>query len=327
MALAKYSASRMYMKSQLEVCFYLEQNNKAASVFNAVYKEAERVINVISAWQEGTEVHAINRNAGIKAVKVSEELYGLIKRALYTSKLTNGLFDITFASIDKVWYYDRVMKSLPSEQSIRNSVRNINYEYIQLDEQERSVFIINKETKIELGATGKGFVAAVMKTFLINTFGITSGLINAGGDLICWGKKPDGSDWQIGVTDPNNKEKQLALIPVYNKAIATSGSYERYAEFNGKKYSHIIHPKTGYPVEGILSVTVISEDAEMSDAVATSVFLMGVEPGLQFVNRFNDLQCFIIDDFNNYHFSENLKPINITYPSFEKSKQYASIIH
>jgi thiamine biosynthesis lipoprotein len=315
----QYSDSRMYMKSPLDVCFFLDANraNEASLIFNAVYREADRIINIISAWQEGTEVQKINRNAGIQPVNVSDELYGLLKRAVHVSKLTMGLFDITFASIDKLWYYDRPMESLPSDESIRHSIRNINYEYIQLNDTDRSVYITNKGTKIELGATGKGYVTAKMQALLINTFGITSGLINAGGDLVCWGKKADDSDWKIGVADPNNKKKQLAVIPVHNKAIATSGNYERFATFNGKKYSHIIHPKTGYPVKGISSVTVISPDAEMSDAIATSLFLMGVEDGLRFINQFNDIQCFIIDDYHQYHFSENLKPKHITHSSFE----------
>jgi thiamine biosynthesis lipoprotein len=318
MALAKFSDSRMYMKSPLDVCFYFEPNNlkQTAFIFNAVYKEAERIINIISAWQEGTEVYQINKNAGIQAVKVSDELYGLLKRGVYISKITDGLFDITFASIDKLWYYDKPMNSLPSHQSITNSIRNINYQYIHFNDAEQTVFITNKGTKIELGATGKGFVAAKMKALLFDKFNITSGLINAGGDLICWGKKPDNSSWQIGVTNPNNKKEELALLPVHDKAIATSGSYERFALFAGKKYSHIIHPKTGYPVQGILSATVISNDAEMSDAIATSLFLMGVDKGLQFVNKYNDIQCFIIDDGNNYHFSDNLK-----------SKHYQTSIH
>jgi thiamine biosynthesis lipoprotein len=315
----------MYMKSPLDVCFYLGRNRagEAKQIFNAVYREAERIINIISAWQEGTEVCEINKNAGIQPVKVCDELVGLLKRAIHVSKLTDGLFDITFASIDKLWYYDRVMKNLPSDESIKKSVRHINYEYIRLNDEDQTVFITNKGTRIELGATGKGFITAKMKALLIDRFGITSGLINAGGDLVCWGKKTDGSNWKIGVVDPNNKKRQLAIIPVHNKAIATSGSYERFATFNGNKYSHIIHPKTGYPVEGILSVTVISPDAEMSDAIATSVFIMGVEKGLQFINQFNDIQCFIIDDSNTYHFSENLQPKHITHSSFEKTNLYA----
>jgi thiamine biosynthesis lipoprotein len=328
MQVLPFSDSRIYMKSPLDVCFYLDANraNEASHIFNAAYREAERIINIISAWQEGTEVYEINKNAGIQSVNVGDELYGLLKRAIHVSKLTKGLFDITFASIDKLWYYDRPMKSLPSDESIRHSVRSINYEYIQLNDTGPSVYITNKGTKIELGATGKGYVTTKMQAFLINTFGITSGLINAGGDLVCWGRKADGSDWKIGVADPNNKKKQLAVIPVHNKAIATSGNYERFATFNGKKYSHILHPKTGYPVEGISSVTVISPDAEMSDAIATSLFLMGVEEGLQFINQFNDIQCFIIDDRNQYHFSENLKPRHITYSSFEKTNLYVHSI-
>ncbi len=232
-------------------------------------------------------------------------MFGLVKRSIKISELTDGLFDITFASIDKVWYFDRPMLKKPAHEDIQRSIRNINYKYIELDEINRTLYIKNKGTKIELGAIGKGYIVNRVKEKL-QSLGIASGLVNAGGDLIAWGKNEYGEPWKVGVTDPHKKENFIAWLPADNKAIATSGSYERFALIDGVKYSHIIHPKTGYPVSGLQSVTIISADAELCDAIATTVFLLGKEKGLELINRYNDLQCFIVDNKGHYFYSDNL---------------------
>ncbi|MNK24643.1 Thiamine biosynthesis lipoprotein ApbE precursor [compost metagenome] len=303
-----FSKSIASMTSHLDISIVYDSSKpqEAEQLIESGYEEANRLINIISAWQDNTELYAVNQNAGIQPVKVCDELFFLIKRSLKISNLTNGLFDVTFASIDKVWYFDRPMEKLPSEEEIAHSIRNIDYRFIQLNEEKRTVFIQNKGTKIELGAIGKGFIAQKIKIKLQN-LGVSGGLINAGGDLITWGKNEFGEEWRVGIVDPEKKSKSIAWLNLENKAVATSGSYERFAEINGKKYAHIIHPKTGYPVSGLQSVTIISADAELCDAVATSIFLLGREKGLEFVNRFDDLQCFIVDENDNYYYSDNLK--------------------
>lgn len=306
-----FSKSIASMTSHLDVTIVYpgDESHKAEQLIEMAYAEADRLINIISAWQDNTELYAVNQNAGIQPVKVCDELFYLIKRGISISELTEGLFDITFASIDKVWFFDRPMLEVPSAEAIAASVRNIDYRHIQLDEKNKTIYIKNKGTRIELGAIGKGFIAQKMKRKL-EAAGVKGGLVNAGGDLITWGKNELGQIWNVGISDPEKKQKHIAWLPLENMAVATSGSYERFALIDGRKYSHIIHPKTGYPVKGIGSVTVLSKDAELCDAIATSVFLLGVQRGLGFVNRFSDLQCFIIDDHNNYYYSDNLKKVN-----------------
>lgn len=308
MPLKSYTRSIPSMTTLLEVTVLMEEgkDQEAKQIIQQSFDEANRLIGIISAWQEGTELYEVNRQAGIKPVAVCEELFSLIQRSLKISRLTNGLFDVTFASIDKIWFFDKPMQVMPDMEALRHSVRNIDYRYIELDAQERSIYIKNKGTKIELGAIGKGFIANKMKQKLVS-LGIGSGIVNAGGDLICWGTNAEGQAWKIGIADPHKKEKYIAWLPILNGSVATSGSYERYALINGEKYSHIIHPKSGMPVKGLQSVTVINPDAELCDAVATSVFLMGREAGLAFVNRFDDIQCFVVDDHNTYFYSDNLK--------------------
>lgn len=296
------------MTSHLDIAIVYDaaKSSEAQQLIEMGFEEANRLINIISAWQENTELYNVNQNAGIQPVKVCDELFFLIKRSIKISNLTNGLFDVTFASIDKVWYFDRPMEKLPTEEEIKHSIRNIDYRFIELNEAEKTVFIRNKGTKIELGAIGKGFIAQKMKLKL-QSLGVSGGLINAGGDLITWGKNEYGTEWRVGIVDPEKKSKSLAWLNLENKAVATSGSYERFALINGKKYAHIIHPKTGHPVSGLQSVTIISADAELCDAIATSIFLLGREKGLEFINQYDDLQCFIIDEQDSYYYSDNLK--------------------
>ncbi|AIJ38447.1 hypothetical protein IY39_07205 [Flavobacterium psychrophilum] len=302
-----YTESIPSMTSILSISIVMDENDEkeASLLLRKGFDKAKEIIQIISAWEVGTQMHAVNQAAGICPVVVCDELFYLIQRGLKIAELTNGLFDITFASIDKIWYFDKPMYKLPSALEIAKSISNINYKYVELDPENKSIFITNKGTKIELGAIGKGYIAnEIKKLLLVN--GIQSGLVNAGGDLVCWGKNSEGFPWRVGIADPNKKESFIAWLPLENQAVATSGSYEKYALIHGEKYSHIIHPQTGYPVKGLQSVTIISPDPELCDAIATSVFLMGLEKGLAFVNQFNDIQCFMIDDKNQYYYSDNL---------------------
>ncbi|WP_343747887.1 FAD:protein FMN transferase [Fluviicola sp.] len=307
-----YSKSIPSMTSHLDINVILDEQDahRAESLFEAGYAEADRLIAIISAWQEGTDLYRVNQQAGIGPVKVDLDLFNLIKRSFWLSDVTGGLFDVTFASLDKIWYFDRPMETFPTDQQIKNSVKHINYRFIELDDEAQTVFIRNKGTKIELGATGKGFIAKAMMNKL-KALGTASGLINAGGDLVCWGLNEKDQPWNIGIVDPNTKKDYIAFIPVVDKAVATSGCYERFIMHNNKRYSHIIHPKTGYPVEGLLSVTVISNDCELSDAIATTLFLMGKEKAIEFAESFADISYIIMDENEKLFFSENLAIKNV----------------
>lgn len=149
--------------------------------------------------------------------------------------------------------------------------------------------------RIGFGAIGKGYAADRAKALLINK-GVVAGIINASGDLNTWGMQPDGKDWMVAIVNPLNKDKVFSWMPVRNSAVVTSGNYENYVKFNGETYSHIINPKTGYPSKGILSVTIFTQNAEIADALATSVFVLGVDAGLNMVNQLKGVECIIVDD-------------------------------
>jgi thiamine biosynthesis lipoprotein len=239
-------------------------------------------------------------------VEVSEEVFSLIQRSIRISELTQGAFDITYGSIDKsLWNFDRNMKSLPSPEKARKMVRLINYRNVILDHGRRTVFLKEKGMRIGFGGIGKGYAAEMAKSVMIKK-GVTSGIVNASGDLAAWGYQPNGSPWTIGVAHPDAAHMPFSYMNVTDQAVATSGNYEKYVMINNKKYSHTINPRTGLPVSGIKSVTIISPNAELSDALATPVTIMGIKAGLNLINQLKKVECIIVDDHNKLYLSRNI---------------------
>jgi len=295
------------MGSRFDVTVVATDSTIANKNINIAINEIKRIERIISSWDKNSETSEINRNSGIKAVKVSKELFELIERSTVISKLTDGAFDITYASMDRIWKFDGSMEAMPSEELIEKSVAKVGFRNIILNKKEQTVFLKLKGMKIGFGAIGKGYAADKAKKILISK-GVKAGIINASGDMNTWGKQPNGNDWTVAITNPMNKNKAFALLPISNKAVVTSGNYEKFVVFNNKRYSHIINPKTGYPASGIISVSVFAQSAELADALATSIFVMGVEVGINRINQIPNVECIIIDDKGNIHKS---KKINI----------------
>jgi len=275
-------------------------------ILSTAVAEISRVEKLISSWDANSQTSDINKHAGIAPVKVDAELFNLIERAISISKLTDGAFDISYASMDKIWKFDGSMTVMPSETAITASVEKVGYQKVVLDKKNSTVFLQVKGMKIGFGAIGKGYAADKAKALLISK-GVSSGIINASGDMNTWGKQASGDDWKVAITNPMNKNKVFALLPITNGAVVTSGNYEKYVNFNGKRYTHIIDPRTGYPSTGIISVTVFAPKAELADALATSVFVMGKEAGLDRINQIPQIECIIIDDKGNIEKSTNIE--------------------
>ena len=305
-----YQRTLKLMGSRFDLTVVAENETKGNEYLDLSIAEISRIEKLISSWDPNSETSEINRNAGIKPVVVDDELFQLIKRAIKISKLTDGAFDISYASMDKVWHFDGSMTEMPSEESIKNSVSKVGYQNIILDESNHSVFLKLEGMKIGFGGIGKGYAADKAKA-LLQSKGVGAGIINASGDLNTWGTLPDGKDWMVAIVNPLNKEKVFSWMPVHNSAVVTSGNYEKYVKFNGTLYTHIIDPRTGYPATGILSATIFTSTAELADALATSIFVMGVDTGLDFVNQLNGVECIIVDKDNKIITSKNieLKPL------------------
>ena len=301
-----YKRTLKLMGSRFDITVVANDSIQANKYIDTAVAEISRIEKLISSWDDNSQTSEINRNAGAKPLKVDKELFNLIERAIGISKLTDGAFDISYASMDRIWQFDGSMTVMPSEKEIKSSVEKIGYQNIVLDKKNSTVFLKLEGMKIGFGAIGKGYAADKAKTLLISK-GVPSGIINASGDMNTWGKQPNNEDWKVAITNPMNKNKVFALLPITNGAVVTSGNYEKYVNFNGKRYTHIIDPRTGYPSTGIISVTVFAPKAELADALATSVFVMGKEAGLDRINQLPKIECIIIDDKGNITKSTNIE--------------------
>lgn len=302
----KYTRTLKLMGSRFDITVVAKDEVQANDYIDLALSEISRIEKEISSWDPESETSKIIANAGIQPVKVNRESFDLITRAVKISELTEGAFDITYASMDRIWKFDGSMNHLPTDDEIAQSIRKVGYKNIVLDPEHQTVFLKNKGMRIGFGAIGKGYAADKAKQLLISE-GVNGGIINASGDLTTWGTQPDGSPWMVGITNPLNKNKVFSWFPLDNNAVVTSGNYEKFVEFNGKKYTHIIDPRTGWPVSGLTSVTIFAPKAELADALATSVFVMGRETGIDFINQLPGMECVIVDDNGKIFKSENIQ--------------------
>jgi len=293
------------MGSRFEVTVVAVNEEIGYIYIDQAIAEILRIEKLISSWDPDSETSLINRNAGIKPVQVSLELFRLIERSKLFSSITDGAFDISYASMDKIWKFDGSMNRMPSPEEIKNSVSKVGYEKIILNAADRTVFLKEKGMKISFGAIGKGYAAEKAKELLVSKQ-VIAGIINASGDLTTWGTKASGEKWLIGIANPLSKDKIFSWLPVVESSVATSGNYEKYVVINGKKYSHIIDPRTGYPSHGINSVSIFAKGAEICDALATAVYIMGKEAGLGLINQLPQAEGIIVDSNNKIHKSSGI---------------------
>ena len=305
--LTLHKQSIKLMGNRFEITVVDDDAKKATVPIQKAIDEIKRIEKLLTTFNEESETNLINANAGIVPVKVSKEIIQLITRSLKISLLTQGAFDISYGSIDKkLWNFDTNLKSLPDAETAKRLVHLINYREIIVDEANSTVFLSQKGMRIGFGGIGKGYAAEKAKQVLISE-GVHDGIVNASGDLTTWGHQPDGKPWTIGIAHPDMVDLPFSYMNITNMAIATSGNYEKFAMINGKKYSHTIDPRTGIPVTGIKSVTIICNNAEMADALATPVNIMGVKAGLYLINQLPGIGCIIIDDNNQVYTSKNIQ--------------------
>lgn len=298
--------SARLMGNHFEITVVAADDQTAGAFIETGFNEIRRIERLLTTFDESSQVNQVNAQAGIRPVKVDREVFDLITRSLRISGVTDGAFDITYGSIDKrLWNFDRSMTALPDPVTARQMIRLIDYRKVILDEEACTVFLKEKGMRIGFGGIGKGYAAEKAKALLINA-GVPGGIINASGDLATWGQDAEGKDWTVGISNPDNASAVFSWLPLKNMAIATSGNYEKYVIINGQKYSHTINPKTGLPVTGIKSVTVIAPNAELADAMTTPVMIMGVKAGLSMINQVKGLACIIIDDQDHIYSSSNI---------------------
>jgi thiamine biosynthesis lipoprotein len=301
-----YRISVQLMGCDFEILAVAENESKGKEYLESAVHEIRRIESLISSWNYDSQTSLLNRSAGLNSVRVDPELFQLIERAISLSSLTDGAFDISYASMDHLWKFDGSMSTLPDSEAIASSIAKVGYQKIVLDKFTSTVFLPETGMKIGFGAIGKGYAADRARA-LLETLGCRAGIINASGDLTAWGHQPDGREWTVGITNPLDKSKAFGWLPVANQAVVTSGSYEKFVRLNGIRYAHILDPRTGYPATGIVSASVFAPKAELADALATALFVMGSSTGLDFINQLPGIEAVIIDEQNKVHTSSGLQ--------------------
>lgn len=283
------------MGSRWDITIVAADSLTAERNIDTCIAEVSRIENLISDWIPTTQIGQVNSNAGVKPIKVSAEVFSLAKRALHLSEITGGAFDISFAALDKVWKFDGSMAEMPSPEAIKRSVEKVGYKNIVLDSVNSTIFLKLPGMKIGFGALGEGYAADRCREMMLAR-GIKAGIVNGSGDMNTWGRQPDGKYWNIGIRNPKKEGKLLKVVELKQGAVVTSGSYEKFVEFNGKRYAHIINPATGYPATGLVSVTIFGPSAEVANGFSTSMMVLGEDAAQRFIKQFPDYHFIMITD-------------------------------
>jgi thiamine biosynthesis lipoprotein len=290
------------MGTQIHVELWHEDDNAAREALAAVIAEMHRIDEMMSPYRESSELSAMNRGAGAGPVAVSTELAMLLQRSAEVSRMTNGAFDITYASAGRFYDYRKGIR--PDEAQLAAAVQAIDYRYVQIDREAGTVRFAHPEVYVDLGGIAKGHAVDRGIELLLER-GIDQAMITAGGDSRIIGDRR-GQPWTVGVQDPRKAGAMAVLLPLEDTAVSTSGDYQRFFERDGVRYHHILDPTTGDSAREVRSVTILGPDATLTDALSTSVFVLGVRAGLMLIDSLDGIDAIIIDGQGRLHYSQDL---------------------
>jgi thiamine biosynthesis lipoprotein len=297
-----HEKSFQVMGTQAKVKLWHQDAEKAGLLIRAVENEMERINQSMSSYIDTSELSQVNLNAAKQPFKISDELFNLLIKAESIARLSNGAFDITYASVGYQYHYRDKIR--PNEKAIAENLNKINYLGILLDQVNKTVSFAVEGMKIDLGGIAKGY-AVKTSLRILEQAGVKSALVSAGGDTGLLGNKR-GQPWVVGIKHPRAEQKTAVHLPLANEAISTSGDYERYFIENGERYHHILNPKTGKSAKEVVSVSVIGNDPTTVDALSTTLFVLGLKPAMQMIDSLAGYEAIIIDKEQTLHFSKGL---------------------
>jgi FAD:protein FMN transferase len=292
------------MGTRCVVELWSEDRARGQAAIDAVFTEFRRIDALMSTYKPESELSRVNENAATTPVPVSRELYDLLATSIEYSKLTRGAFDITYASVG--YLYDYRAHRHPDAATIASALPGIDYRHIQLDPERLSVRFRRPEVRVDLGGIAKGY-AVDRGIAVLQALGIDRAMVNAGGDTRIIGDRL-GRPWIVGIRHPDDEHKVVLRIPLTDTAMSTSGDYERYFEEDGVRYHHILDPKTGRSASKLRSVTIIAATATRSDALTKSVFVMGAEDGIRFIDTLGDVDAIAVTPEGKVFYSKGLAP-------------------
>lgn len=294
-----FSKTEFLMDTICEVKVVTSNRKFANRVMEKVFSEVANIDKKLGFDKE-SEIVKINTNGWSSPVKVSDDTYYLIEKSIEIYKLTDGAFDITTGVLTSLWGFDNFSKKekfvVPSHDEIIRVLQFVDASLIVLDKNTKTVFLKKKGVRLNVGGIAKGYAIKRAKEIL-ESYNIEKFLINFGGDVYVKNGKGKTLPWRVAVQHPRDKNKFLTVLELYTTSCATSGDYERYFMTDNKRYHHIFDPKTGYPKEGVVSVTVLCEDPVLADALSTAIFVLGKEKGLKLAQKLN-IECIIVEEVN-----------------------------
>jgi FAD:protein FMN transferase len=284
--------------------------------FDAALAEILRVEALMTTWRPDSELSQVNAAAGKAPVKVGKETYDVVAEALHTSEISEGTFDITFESLHGLWKFDEDLDPHPpTDAQIKEKLPLLSFHHVHQVAKDQTIFLDAPGVRISLGGIAKGY-GVDRAAHVLDAAHVDSYFVQAGGDLFTRGKKPDGTEWSAGVRDPRGPSgSYFAMLSVSDHAFSTAGDYERSYIVKGKRYHHIIDPRTGYPATASRSVTIWAPTALQADALDDAVFILGPEKGLKLVESIDGIGAVIVDSKNGVHVSKRLEgKLRITRP-------------
>jgi thiamine biosynthesis lipoprotein len=311
------SEERVLMGTQVIVKAVGAERGRLQLAMSAAFNEVARLERLMSNFMPDTELSRINQQAGVAPVPVSRELLGVIQRSLFFSDLSAGAFDISFASVGKLWNFRAGV--IPDPGAVRAQLPFVDYRKIRVDDERSTVFLPAREMEIGLGGIGKGY-AMDRAMAVLSDHGVHDAMVMAGGDTLIRGKNGDDF-WRVGLRDPDNADGVLAVLPLEDQAVSTSGDYERFFLKDGVRYHHILDTTTGYPATQCRSVTILAADAITSDALSTTVFVLGPKRGLALVEQLDDVEAIIIDRRGKLYLSSGLAGLGLDAERAERGKE------
>jgi thiamine biosynthesis lipoprotein len=307
-----FSSCRQQMPERTEyvlgtICTINLFDQGSDAIYTESFNRLKKLESILSANREDTNIAAINAAAGEAPVKAAPETLSILRDALIFSDKTGGLFDPSIGPLVKAWNIGTDYAAIPKTDVLHRSMSLVNYHDIIIDDKNETVFLTKKGMKLDLGAIAKGYAADDIAR-LLKSKKIKKAIIDLGGNIYALGEKEPGKDWNIGIRDPETERGEPILsISVNNTSVVTSGIYERFFEANGKKYHHILDPRTGYPAENdLLSVTIVATSSMDADALSTSTFLLGADKGMSLIEQTKNVDAIFINKKREVRLSSGL---------------------
>jgi thiamine biosynthesis lipoprotein len=295
----KFVFEQPKMGSPFTISIYCNDSTTANNAATAAFRKADELNEILSDYIDSSEINRLSISAGHnRHIVVSQPLFDILQRSLEAAQLSGGAYDITIGPVVQLWRKARKTKIFPADDSIKTALEKTGYRYVHLNPDDHSVYLEKSGMKLDVGGLGKGFVAAAALQVL-HVYGFDHAMINAGGKIVTGKPPPERDGWLIGINAPGEKQEILSqLLVLHEMSVATSGDIYQYIEFNGKRYSHIVDPKTGIGLLKRRNVTAIAKDGTTADWLATACSVLSVKKSFNLIKKFSGAALLITENRN-----------------------------